>query len=75
MYFVLGMLIKIDSWGRYGFLYFLFCIWLLEFVSGRVRDRFDDLYIVRECNSMFDNIFFNKCYIINMFNFLNIFFD
>lgn len=63
MYFVLGMLIKIDSWGWYGFLYFLFCIWLLEFVSGRVRDGFDDFNIVRECNSMFDNIFLYYRYV------------
>lgn len=59
MYFVLRMLIKIDSWGWYGFLYLLYYIWLEEFEGGRVRDGFDDLNIIREFNSMFDNIFFN----------------
>lgn len=50
MYFVLRMLIKIDSWGWYWFLYLLYYIWLLEF---------EGFNIIREFNSMFDNIFFN----------------
>lgn len=48
MYFFLGMLIKIDSWGCYGFLYF-FCNWL-GYYGKRGRDGFDD-YSIRELYS------------------------
>lgn len=75
MYFTSGMPTKIDSWGRYGSPYSPPRTWSPEPVSGRARDRFDDLYIARERNSTFDNIFSNKCHIINMFNLLNTFLD
>lgn len=74
MYFASGMPTKIDSWGRYGSPYSPPRTWSPEPVSGRARDGFDDLYIARERNSTFDNIFSNKCHIINMFNLLNTFF-
>lgn len=51
MYFVLGMLIRIDCWGWCGFLLFLYYIWLEEFEGGRVRNGFDDFNFIREFNS------------------------